>query len=299
MTKKMPDKIANNFVYRRVWNLLHHLKMNVVFLIVGDVGKGKSTAAMKLAEDIDPLFSVERICFTVTEFLHLINHGDKHGKLRKGAVIIFDEAAGSRDAIDARDSLSHTNKTLSQFTTISRAKQLVIIYCSPLLSQIDKRVRLIGVTGIFNMLGVDFNEKRSKAGFNWCYASSLTDKVIRPKPRLKDDKDNRLNQVFYITFPMPNKELNKAYLKKKMAFINKSILGWSKEADEKVRSKARSAQTIKSVMDRAIKIKDKLIGADGKASLPLICYHLEVGRCRGRIVKNFLEAKYRGLALSN
>jgi hypothetical protein len=40
-----------------------------------DTGSGKSLASIRLAERVDPAFSVDRIVFTVKEFIALVNAG--------------------------------------------------------------------------------------------------------------------------------------------------------------------------------------------------------------------------------
>ncbi len=60
---------------------------NVIALFVGQTGSGKSYSAIRLAERVDPNFSVDRIVFTVEDFMALVN-----SDLPKGSVIIFDDA---------------------------------------------------------------------------------------------------------------------------------------------------------------------------------------------------------------
>lgn len=288
MTKKMPDRIFRNFIYRRIWTLTKRQPMNAVFLFIGGPGKGKSTAALKWGEDLDPDFSVERVCFDSKEFFKLLNEGDSNGKLTKGSVIIFDEAAGSRDAIDSRNSLSHSNKMIAWLSTISRAKQWVIIYCSPLLSQLDKRVRLIGVRGICNFSGVDFNEKKSIALFYWYYVSSMSDKGINPKARLKM-KSGKLVKIQRIRIPLPTPEINKAYKKKKNKFINTKIAEWTVITQAKQKSQHTS---LKEYYQKAMKIIDKLKAEDGEISTALIRIELNVGVNTAGQLKSLLTSNY-------
>ena len=60
---------------------------NVIALFIGDTGSGKSLSSIRLAERVDPSFNVDRIVFTVQEFVSLVNSG-----LSPGSVIIFDDA---------------------------------------------------------------------------------------------------------------------------------------------------------------------------------------------------------------
>ena len=48
---------------------------NLIALFIGDTGSGKSYSSIRLAETIDPGFSVDRIVFTVEDFMKLINSG--------------------------------------------------------------------------------------------------------------------------------------------------------------------------------------------------------------------------------
>jgi len=279
-------------MYRRIYRLIK-TEMNTVLIFHGDTGKGKSTGALRCSEDLDRNFSVERIVFDSNQFFKLVKEGDSKGKLGFGSVIIFDEAAGSDEAVDARNALSKVNRAMGQFTTISRAKRLIIIYCSPMKEQLDKRVRLIGVTATFKFLGVNLREKRSYAEIRWSYLG--TGKFIEPNPRFKKKGEDRLWKVQYARIPLPSKELIKAYKKKKNENIDSQIDIWSKESEKRALKKEKKEQTFKSSVDEAMKIKDKLINKEGKALLPLICYYLGVGRHKGRMIKDFLEARYSAL----
>ena len=53
----------------------------------GETGSGKSLSSIRLAERVDPNFNVDRIVFTVQDFLALVNSG-----LPPGSVIVFDDA---------------------------------------------------------------------------------------------------------------------------------------------------------------------------------------------------------------
>lgn len=289
MTKKVPPHISRNFIYKRVWNSVHRGKNNAVFLFIGDTGTGKSTGAIKMATDLDTTFSLQRICFTLTEFFKLLDEGDDNGKLKRGNVIIFDEAAGSKDALDSRESLTATNKIASQFTTISRAKGYIIIYCTPLISQVDKRVRMIGVKGIFNFKGVDFEQKRSTANFYYNIVSGFATKEMRPKPRILDSGTSKIMQINAVTFPLPDDlQLVKAYEKKKDEFITRSITDWKKEI-QAIMQKKNSSEFFEGKYNEALSIADKLKDARGNFTLGLVRLKLGIGDNAGRQILSLLR----------
>ncbi|MHB1708764.1 MAG: hypothetical protein ACYCT2_04730 [Thermoplasmataceae archaeon] len=85
--KKDEDPVKNS-VWLLQW-IQNRIKKNrnLIALFIGDTGSGKSYSAIRLAERVDPGFSVDRIVFTVKEFLDLVNSG-----LPKGSAIVFDDA---------------------------------------------------------------------------------------------------------------------------------------------------------------------------------------------------------------
>ena len=292
MVQKMPSIIKNNFIYGRVWNLIRHEEMNAIFLFNGDVGRGKSTGALRFGEDLDPTFSLERVCFSITELLKLVQEGDSKGKLKRGSVIVFDEAAGSDDSIDAREALTHTNKIVSKFTTISRAKGLIIIYCTPLRSQLDKRVRLIGVTGSMNFFSIDRVNKRSRANFYWSYVSASSDKVFTPRPRILNMETHKIIDIPYVTIPLPNKELVKAYKAKKSIFIDFNISKWYNQMKEKrVKKRGPDLAYMKAAYKKAMDNLDSLYDVSGKLSVAMIRFKLGVSDNISRQLKSIIEVE--------
>ena len=51
---------------------------NVIALFIGDTGSGKSLSSIRLAERVDSSFNVDRIVFTVQEFVSLVNSVVRH-----------------------------------------------------------------------------------------------------------------------------------------------------------------------------------------------------------------------------
>ncbi len=82
------DDPMKNSVWLLQW-IRHRIEnnRNLIALFIGDTGSGKSMSSIRLAELVDPNFSVDRIVFTVKDFLSLVNQG-----LPPGSVIVFDDA---------------------------------------------------------------------------------------------------------------------------------------------------------------------------------------------------------------
>ncbi len=292
MTETMPDKIKNNFIYARVWRDVRVKDRGAVFLVCGDIGSGKSSGAIKMAYDLDPDFGVERICFSVSEMLRVVEEGDFKGALKAGSAVILDEAAGSEDGADSRNALTKTNKILSYFSTISRVKRLVIFYIAPFLSQMDKRVRLLGLTGLFIFREVDFNRKLSKCSFYWCLASPLADKVITPRARLIDKATGEITIIQEIRIPLPPKELVDVYKEKKNVFVAAKIKSWREELLKISENRAAVKVSIKGIVAALKKNPDLVKDQDGKISLALIRERYDLTESNARATKRALEVFY-------
>ena len=121
--KKSEDPVKNS-----VW-LLQWIKnrirknRNLIALFIGDTGSGKSLASIRLAERVDPAFSVDRIVFTVKEFIALVNAG-----LPPGSVIVFDDAGLG---INARLWQEMSARVFGMLTQGFRYKQILTFITVP------------------------------------------------------------------------------------------------------------------------------------------------------------------------
>ncbi len=108
---------------------------NFIAIFTGDTGSGKSWAAIRLAELIDPSFNADRIVFTVQDFMHLIN-----SPMTKGSVIIFDDAGLG---INAREWQKTAQKLFSMVMQGFRYKQINVFFTVPKLFMIDRQSRAL------------------------------------------------------------------------------------------------------------------------------------------------------------
>jgi hypothetical protein len=206
-------------------------------LFIGDVGRGKSWAALKFCSDLDSSFSVERVVFSVRDFLALLDKGDSNGLLKRGSAIVFDEIAGSEDAAMSRDFMSKTNKIMSFISTVYRKRGYIVVYCAPFLHQIDKNVRMVGITGVLRFRGVKVAKKKSTADFYWCFPGFRTNNVLMPRPLIYDKELHSIKRVTAVNIDKPDNALVDLYEEKKEAFLSTQIAKWhgnilGKEAKE-------------------------------------------------------------------
>ena len=92
-------------------------------LFVGEMGSGKSLAAVSCACKIDPSFEKHpRVVFNVKDFLKELN------SMKKGQAVIFDEAGVG---VPAREWQTQQNKIMSIISQILRFKNICIIFTTP------------------------------------------------------------------------------------------------------------------------------------------------------------------------
>lgn len=229
-----PPHIKRNFIYRHVYNQINENDSNATFIMVGKPGSGKSVSVIKMAFDLDPTFTLERVCYNLDDFLKLLDEGDSKGKLHAGSVIVFDEIVTDQGA-ESRGAMTKTNKIMNYITASFRARRLIVFYCLPSLTQLDKNIRDINVTGIFEVISKDINAKKNLCKFQWCSYDAKTQKVFQIFPRLVSES-GMIYKIDSIWIGIPSKEIIKEYKKKKMEYLGKNISRW-REISKKVTKK--------------------------------------------------------------
>lgn len=199
---------------------------NMLMLISGATGSGKSYCSLRIAQELDPEFNIERCVFTGIELMDLINSG----KLGSGNVIVFEEAGID---LSNRSWQSTMNKLLNFLLQTFRHKNFILIFNSPYADFIDKSSRKLFHSEC-QTLSIDFKNKQ-----------------VRLKPLLI--QYNSRNEKFYYKFlrcvtkdgvlpvkvwrvDMPDAELLKQYERKKNEFtsrLNKNILEELKDIHRK------------------------------------------------------------------
>jgi len=225
MTKKMPPQIKKFFLYRTIWNDVYKKDSNAMVAIIGKPGRGKSTMGLRIAEDLDPTFNVNRVCYSVSDLLKLLKFGDPDtGKIIPGQVIMFDELVNEQGGY-SRTALSKHNQIMAFITANLRAKRIILILCLPKFTQLDKDIREVGLTAVLQMKKIDFNRKKSYAELRWICMDEMRGNNYSPFPRLVD-KDGNLFFVKGVWMKKCSKELETEYKKKKMGYMENSIDKW-------------------------------------------------------------------------
>jgi len=104
---------------------------DMVIVVDGIEGSGKSVLAQQVAKEADPSFNIDRIVFNPKKFVKAI---EKAGKYE---AIVYDEAYGG---LNTRQVLSQTNRALVSMMAEIRQKNLFVIIVLPCFFELDKYV---------------------------------------------------------------------------------------------------------------------------------------------------------------
>lgn len=184
---------------------------NFISFIGGPTGSGKSYASLSIAQLINPDFSIDNCVFTGAELMALVNSG----KLRKGSVIIFEEAGIE---LSNRNWYSVMNKMLNFLLQTFRHRNFILILNSPYMDFVDAATRKLFHAEI-TTVKIDFEKE----------LTVLKPQIIQYNSRYKKFyykylrvglPGKGLGAVKNWSVPKPTEELLKAYEEKKKAFTD-------------------------------------------------------------------------------
>ena len=113
------------YIHSRIKN-----NKNFLATITGPTGSGKSWSALSIAEKLDDEFTAERVIFRMKDLMKLINGG----QLKKGSVIIWDEAGID---LSNRNWQSATNRIINALLQTFRHKNFILLFTVPYTDFID------------------------------------------------------------------------------------------------------------------------------------------------------------------
>lgn len=187
----------------------HEHNKNELVVIVGDMGCGKSYAALRLGEIItDGHFNLENLTFTPSDFLErVINSG-------KGDVVILDDSGIS---FNAREFMSKSNRILSLALESCRFKNETLILTVPSLAMIDINARRLMHT-CFWMKYVNEQAGYSCATWYKIQNDSRLGKVYYTHPKIAENEETIEKST--MRFRKPDDALATEYERKKTYFLD-------------------------------------------------------------------------------
>lgn len=199
-----------SFIVQAIRDRVLKYNKNFMAIFVGATGNGKSYSALRLAEKIDPSFTIERVVFTIKDFFSLLNSS----KLKRGNVIIIDEAGTS---IPSREWYQATNKMFNAIAQTFRHLNLIVFYTTPHFSFIDSQTRKL-LHCLIQPENINHQEKYCMAKIYLLQANPELQTIYRHKFKQFDPLTGETRSIRRIKINLPSKELRESYERKKTAF---------------------------------------------------------------------------------
>ncbi|MBX8640680.1 MAG: hypothetical protein KIS29_10135 [Thermoplasmata archaeon] len=211
------DDPMKNSVWLLQW-IRNRIKKNrnLIALFIGDTGSGKSLSSIRLAERVDPNFSVDRIVFTVKDFLALVNQG-----LPPGSVIVFDDAGLG---INARLWQEMSARVFGMLTQGFRYKQILTFITVPDETFIERQSR--------KLVHIRFESTDVQGVMKMKLLSRNTFDPERPLgkfPRIHRGISEI--KVMMVKFQLPAKELWEKYEAKKKEYMETRFREFQEELE--------------------------------------------------------------------
>lgn len=163
---------------------------------------------MAIAEEIDPRFNITHVVFTPDEFMEVLNQG----RLKKGAVVIWDEAGVG---MSSREWYSISNKAINYVLQTFRRRNLGVIFTVPSFSFIDNQARVL-FHHYMETKAIDSIRKVVRIKVFQLQYSSQTGKLYFKFPYIRE----RHQKVAMFSVHKPSPSLIVAYENKKKEFTD-------------------------------------------------------------------------------
>lgn len=203
-------EIINKWIYSRMIKN----NQNILTATTGPTGSGKSYQDLRRAElwyryYFKEDMPVENICFSVKDIIKRISSG----KLRKGDILILEEAGANLGSLDFQNQVS---KMFTYVLQTFRSLNIGIFFNLPFLSMLNKSARML-MHAHFVTVGIDHDNDVSLCKGYFRQVNQSSGKVYNKHFRIL--KNGISVPVKSFSYRMPSEELTKEYEKKKYAFV--------------------------------------------------------------------------------
>ncbi len=221
---ELMNKIIENRMIRKNKNFLN--------ATLGATGSGKSYFDLAVCNSwyqyhFKKPFSVEQnCCFSINELMKRLAEKDKDKKLKRGELLIFEEAGVNMGSLDFQTKIS---KIFSYVLQSFRSLNIGILFNLPTESMLNKNARLLLHT-TFIMKSIDFENKKSSAKVFFRQTNVSTGKCYNKylRARIK----NRVKMVKSFEYKVPPKDIVEQYESKKSKFVSRLTEEFSRQLDE-------------------------------------------------------------------
>lgn len=177
---------------------------NFCGIFVGKVGSGKSYSSIKICKVLDPSFNVDRIVFSVDDFIKLVTDGN----LPAGSCILFDEAG--IEISNRKSYMDKFNTKMANVLITWRSLNLILFVTTPMIKQLDAGVRKM-FDAMFETKKILKGEKKVVTKVKFIIVDQQSGDAYYQNAR-------RGHKILRVKIGMPDKELLDLYEAKKKAY---------------------------------------------------------------------------------
>lgn len=271
-------------------------RVGIVMCISGGTalktGCGKSYTALRLGEIIDKDFDINKVVYTPSEFLKVVDYIEEKGNI--GQVIVVDEGEVTAPA---QMWYSFTNRAIAYTLATFRYLRSMAIFVVPSLSWLDKRIRLLT-----NFVGFTQKEVRSRViGVYLDLRQVKTDlwgeKIYYSKIRLLRAEDYKLITLNKLKMNLPSENLIKKYEEKSISFKKTLRTNLLVEVEKFKRYEGTGEEELNEIIKKLSEneyVMDDIMEKKGKVSvstIKMLCPELPSRSVQ--IVKRTLEKMWK------
>lgn len=272
----------SGYILKLMSDRVHVKNKNMILIVVGETGSGKSWAAVHIAEMLDPSFSIDNVIFDVESFIHATQAASK------GAAIVFDEAGiGASN----RSAMSKVNRAVSALAQSFRHRNTFNILTLPTYTMTDVHLRQLAH---FQIETIRVVGDRCLTKFKEIQNNPGSGRVYRKYVKVKDD-----TVITRLYVNKPSERLIAPYEKKKVEFTT------SLYDDLMVKASTKPKEpTVKLTLDdyvaKILEDPKKFIAYHKQTGAPLfsralIKRHLGVGETYTRDIRQILASEHKYL----
>jgi len=194
---------------------------NVLGVELGPTGSGKSYRDLRKAElwydfYFKEKFPTENICFGVLQVMELVSAG----KLRRGEVIIFEEAGANLGSLDFQNKIS---KMFTYVLQSFRSMNVAIFFNLPYFSMLNKQARML-MHYISESAGVNMGKGQNKCKFFLQQINQSSGKSYPKYPQV--NYKGKTRKIKRFTYNKPSDYIIEAYEDKKAAYLKESTMDY-------------------------------------------------------------------------
>ncbi|MFD1515708.1 hypothetical protein [Halomarina rubra] len=280
----VPETVEKNVVLKHcAWNRMHRHNQNWMAAFCGETGSGKSMAALRVCEVLDPDFGMDQVAFSVEEVLELVVD-DSYGP---GSMILFEEASVGASN---HNWYEKANQVLGQVMETWRHQNRGLVFTLPAFSRLDKTARS-RVHNYAAMKEIDRIRKLSAGKFYNVEEDEFSGELRRPFPRINGVKYE------WMKFNLPSADLTQRYEARKSEFttdLNQELLDELREENAEEEDDELTPKDVVTEIDRSNSLSDyiKTIPSGDYIDRDLLRAEYGVSEAESKQVKSLLVKEF-------